>query len=325
VATRTIGSGGDHADVNAWVLYLQGIDPFSEIQEGLVVSSGLTISATQDISGFDQNGFGWVLRANTGASFREHASAASNPLFYDNTKGAFIEKTSTQPPPIDASVTNGLIKDLQLKKNDAGYNEVINISNSGAFVDIDSCIVHLSTGNRAITQRAGDINRTLVVCDEGDGILLSSGGGTVDRVTVRRLNGAGGTGITRDYGTWTLTNVAAAGWTTDATGTFTSSYCATDLAAGGFSSTNRQNNLVAATEWESATADFRVKSTSAKLKDLGTGSSVDIIGQALSGAADIGAWELQAGGGGGGGATPHKFRAPNMFGGMYVMTGGMRG
>jgi hypothetical protein len=31
------------------------------------------------------------------------------------------------------------------------------------------------------------------------------------------------------------------------------------------------------------------------------------------------------GGGGGGGATPHKFRAPNMFGGMYVMTGGMRG
>jgi hypothetical protein len=326
VATNTAGSGGTYTDLNAWVaLRCQAVDPFSEKEIAAVTSGGITTSATQDISGFDENAQGWEVKANTGASYREHASAATNPHFYDNTKGAFIEKTSTQPAVIDASVTNGLIKDLQIKKDDAGYNEVINISNSGAFVDIDSCIVHLATGVRAITQRAGDINRTLVVCDEGDGMLISSGGGTLDRVTLIRLNGAGGTGITRDYGTWTMTNIAAAGWTTDATGTFTSSYCATDLAAGGFSATNRQNNLVMATEWESATADFRVKSTSAKLKDNGTGSSVDAIGQAASGNVDIGSWEFQAGGGGGGGANPHKFRAPNMFGGMYVMTGGMRG
>jgi hypothetical protein len=298
MATRTIGSGGNHADVNAWVAYLQGIDPFSAIQEGLVVASGLTVSATQDISGFDENGNGWVLRANTGASFRDHASAATNPQFYDSTKGAFIEKTSGQPAVIDASVTNGTIKDLQIKKNDDGYNEVINISNSGNTVNLDSLIVHLATGARAIVQRKGDIRRTLVVCDEGDGVMLSSGGGTVDRLTLRRLNGAGGTGLSRDYGTWTLTNVAAAGWSTDATGTFTSSFCATDLATGGFGATGRQNNLVAATEWESATADFRVKSTSAKLKDNGTGSSADIIGQAASGTVDIGQWEFQAGGGG---------------------------
>jgi hypothetical protein len=314
MATQTIGVSGTRTDINAWVANLQTIDPFSDIQEGLVTSGGVTTGSGQVVSGFDENGHGWVLRPNTASGFRDHADADTNPQFYDNTKGAFVEKTSTQATVIDASVTNGLISGLQAKKNDSGYNDVIHISSSGAFVDIEDCIVHLSTGARAITQRAGDIRRTLVVCEEGDGILLSSGGGELDRVNVRRLNGPGGTGITQDYGTWSGTNVVVSGFSTDMTGTMSGSHCATDQAAGGLPSTNRQTSLVAATEWESATADFRLASGSAKLKDNGTGSDNDIVGQAPDGTVDIGQWEFQSGGG----VTHYTITADA---GTYTLTG----
>jgi len=299
--TNTAGVSGTYTDVNSWVaLRAQAVDPFAAKEIVAVTSGGITTTATQDISGFDENGQGWELKADTGASFREHASAAANPQFYDSTKGAFIEKTSGQPAVIDASVTNGTIKDLQVKKDDDGYNEVIHISNSGNTVNLENLISHLATGSRNIVQRKGNITDVLAVCDEGDGMLISSGGGTLNRVNVRRLNGPGGTGITQDYGTWSGTNVVVSGFSTDMTGTMTGSHCATDQAAGGLPSTNRQVSLVAATEWESATADFRVASGSAKLKDNGTGVAPDIIGQAQSGAAtDIGQWEFQAGGGGG--------------------------
>jgi hypothetical protein len=108
------------------------------------------------------------------------------------------------------------------------------------------------------------------------------------------LDAGGAVGIHQDYGTWTITNTAVARHGTDADGTLSGNNNATDKAVGGLPATARQNSLVGATEWESATADFRVKSTSAKLKDNGTGSSVDIIGQAVNGTADIGAWELQS-------------------------------
>lgn len=299
MATRTIGSGGDHADIDAWNAYLQTIDPFSAIQEGLIVAAGISVTTQQDLTGFDQNGFGWVLRANTSASFREHASASSNPLIYDSTKGAFVDLTATSDQTIVVSVTNGTIKDLQIRKS-FNYGSVIDTTDSANTLDIDSCILEhtVSNADRIVRLRKGTCKRSLIVSNGSNGIAISSGDGTLDGNTLINKGAAGSTnGIIRDYGTWGLSNNACAGFNTDVSGTIASgSHNATDSAAGGFPATNRQNSLVLATEFESATVDFRLKSTSAKCKDLGTGSLADIIGQAASGTKDIGAWELQAAG-----------------------------
>jgi hypothetical protein len=324
MATNTVGSGGTYTDLNSWVaLRCQAVDPFSEKEIAAITAGGVTTSDTQDITGFDENGQGWEIKANTGASFREHASAATNPLFYDETKGAFVNKTSGSPSTIRVDVDNGTIRGLQCGK-DSGYNYVIETTSSGNTLTLEDYIVGAPGGTKGVLLRKGDSRRYLIVTNGANGIDVSSGGGSLDRGTLVDLGG-GGVGIHQDYGSWTLTNNAVAGYTTDADGTLSGSHNATDKAAGGLPSTNRQNSLVAATEWEGATSDFRVKSTSVKLKDNGTGSSVDIIGQSPSGTVDIGAWEFQAGGGGGGGAQPFRVPDVNMFGGMHVMTGGMNG
>lgn len=295
---RTIGSGGDDADIDAWNAWAMTVDPFSAKHRGLIVAGGLSVTTQQDITGFDENGFGWELAANTNASFRQHASAATNPLIYDSTKGAFVDLTATSDQTIVVSVNNGTIKDLQLRKS-SDYGSVIDTTDSANTLNIENCILEhtVSNADRIVRLRKGNCLRSLLVSNGSNGIAVSSGSGSLDKTTIANKGAAGSSvGIIQDYGTWTVTTVAVAGFNSDATGTFSGNNNATDKAAGGLPATARQNSLVAATEWEGATTDFRVKSTSAKLKDNGTGTSTDIIGQAVSGTADIGAWELQAAG-----------------------------
>lgn len=155
--------------------------------------------------------------------------------------------------------------------------------------------------------RSGTVQNCLVIMNASGNSVSGLRGlaGTVNFLnnTIVNIGTAGTTtGILRTYATLTVTNTAVYNFGTDASGTMSGTNNATDESSSGLPATNLQTSLVGSTEWENVSAgthDFRLKSTSAKMKDNGTASGVpstDIIGQARSGSTDIGQWEYQAGG-----------------------------
>lgn len=309
MATKTIGSTGDYATLDLWEAYLNGLGAFGADEIGQVQNEELTQTVVTTFDGSSPGANRIILEAVSSGSFRDHADKLTNRGAYVSTYGACIRKTSGSGEIINVNDPNFTLRNLMLKKDSAYGGTLIFNDTANTGQQIDNCIIALAAGAWGITLKECAITNTVVYSD-GVGALfdMASGTNSLFNCVAANLGAAGSTtGITRAYGTATISNTAVTGFNTDASGTIGGTNNATDKSSSGMPSTNLQTSLVEADEWENvasfATADFRLKSTSAKCKDNGTASgapSLDIIGQSRSGSTDIGAWEYQAGGGGGG-------------------------
>jgi hypothetical protein len=319
---KTIGTGSglnvtpDYTTIDSWDSYLNGLGTFTEDQVGRVLwaSSANELTGLGTLSGSTPSTFRIYLEAgdadgNAGGSFRDNANKTTNALRYNSANGACIHTTTNFDGlfPTDANIT---VRYLQIKKTisqDETATYAINFahgSNTGRV--LDSCIVEYRTGDgnngAAIVNLAGaDLTNCLLLFPTGDsvqGVQMTGAGGDASMTNcviakTSANDGEGGTGLYFPFDhTNIVKNCAFYGWSVDTNGAahLTASYCATDISSGssGLSGTGHQYSLTGTTDWESVTSnseDFRLKSTSAKCKELGTSTgapSTDIIGQTRS-------------------------------------------
>lgn len=96
--SATVGSGGTHTDLNAWVAYVVANyvsgGNLTDNVEALITAGGLSVSAQQIISGWNPNGFTTTIKPNTGAGFRDNANArTTNAIYYNTGYGAYLNST----------------------------------------------------------------------------------------------------------------------------------------------------------------------------------------------------------------------------------------
>lgn len=313
MATKTIqATGGDYATIALWEDYVDSVNGtgiLTEDEIGQINNEELTTTAVTTFAGSTPGAFNIILEAQSGESFRDHANKLTNRQAYVSTYGACVRRTSGSGDVFSIDDANVIIRNLMIKK-DSNYGNIIyyaDIANTGQV--IDSCIIEMASNTQVagIEVRSGTIKNTLVVMNASGnsvaGMYAATGTVDVQNCVFANIGTAGTTsGIVRTYATLTVTNTAVYNFGTDASGTMSGTNNATDESSSGLPATNLQTSLTGSTEWEnvsSGTHDFRLKSTSAKLKDNGTASGVpstDIIGQARSGSTDIGQWEYQTGG-----------------------------
>jgi len=136
---KSIGSGGDYADVAAWQAYLATQSPFSDDEEGQVKNQTFTHTSSVTVgSGVDLNGYTLTLTTEAGASFQDNITA-SDPLAYDEANGAAF-KSSTSYTIILEFVVPATVSKLQIQQN-GGYRAVYYSGTASGFV-IRECILH---------------------------------------------------------------------------------------------------------------------------------------------------------------------------------------
>lgn len=301
----TIGPTGDHLDIMARMASLGSLS--GNITD-TVQKAGISVSATQNIGAYTSNGFRYTLSVAAGDSFADAANGApGNALYYNEALGAFVKRTGGTGDCIEVSADGPVtIERLQIGKF-TNYARCINQTSSNDLV-VDQVILHHANGGTAsnpiVRMRVGTLSRGIgVSLQSRDGVFCDNGTVNVRDFGFINLDTPDTTvGITRFNGTVTVTNCWFVGYNTDGAGTLAGSNNATSKAAGTSTlpATGLQTDLVAATEFEGATTDFRIKlSTSVKLLNNGTGASPDIFGQSNSGTKDIGPFEAQSGGGAG--------------------------
>jgi hypothetical protein len=307
MATKSIGTGGDYTTIQAWEDSL--LETLTEAEVGQlknqsftagVTFSGITTSATNTIT----------LECETGASFRDHANKATNPLYPNSSYGAIITLTgSYATAPVVFGVNYLKLKNLQILCTGVGTFCVVR-SGAPTNTTIDSCLIAGRPAGTDYVVRCYDsltITNTLVanIGSGGNGLHFAGGAsGVCSNVTVARTTNSStsGTGILGNYSPLPLIkNTAIFGFTNaDSSWNASSDYNGTSdstLATG----SNNQTSLTYANQFENtgataANSDFRLKA-GANLIDTGTSSgmpSVDVVNQTRSGSYDIGAWEVQS-------------------------------
>lgn len=299
---KTIGTGGDYSTLQAWEdacpANLVSADQIWQgrcknqefVMGGTVLTiSGVTVDATHYVE----------LTTDAGASFRDHANAATNPLRYDATKGAGIRTTNAYGKPIYNQLSYTRISNLQVQNHSSSVNFAVffdSLSNT-----MENCIIEgwntpLSTG---------DVNDFVNVA-----VIKKSAGGNIVRASYG-LNAYNCTFVVpsdvaaADYGVYgiyggktaTLKNCAILGATTavSLSATLSVTTCATDQAAPptGFSTVTYANCFENSTN---AATDLRLKAGS-PLANSGTTdatySVTDIIGTTRA-SFDVGVHELTA-------------------------------
>lgn len=318
---KTIGTAGDYSTLQAWEdaapADLVAVDQIWEgrcknqffqqsLNSGtaLLTVAGSTTSPTQYLH----------LTTDTGASFVDHASKATNPLRFDSSKGAAIDGNGSYSKAISGTYPIDFrISKLQVQNSQSGTSS-IGITGSWNTVVLSQCIhevnsasitshLHLEAEvmatlkNSLVVCRASGINKLIEVfrhCELYNCTLAVPSDKTAATVGlsysystdaiikncaffgVAAVSGLNGGGAPAVTATTNKTDVGSppAGWTTVAYDTTTGS---------GF------ENIT------DATRDFRIKASSA-LRDDGTTDSVnapfDIIGYVRA-LWDIGAWEAE--------------------------------
>lgn len=279
-----------------------------------VVISGQTTDATRYV---------W-LTAAAGQSFQDHASARTNPLVYDQSKGVGIRGGPDHLVQIYADYTR--VERLQIKLTSATYGSRSPIwFNTSAHAVLADCLCEATAGQVAPRGSSpGDwiAKNCLFLANYSGGDVVAGGyKGIFINCTIARSTAYSSAGyINGGYGL-KFTNCAIFGVLGFA-GSFdsASSYNATDLASGLPGSTGNQHSVTFANCFESTTNDFRLKAGS-PLIDAGntdaTNAPNDITGTARDATTDgdIGAWEYTAGGGGGGTDMPEhllRMRRPGV-------------
>ena len=267
----------------------------SEFTLGLYVS-GITTDSTRYV---------W-LTAASGQSFIDHANVRTNALIYDQSKGVGIVANPFAKSVIDNTASYTRVDRLQAKRTTQSYSScALTLGGSGSSAK-DSLFQKTFSGTPSVVDVSYNKIYNCAVIDTGG----SSGGaiklfttGTGKNCTVVNASGSiNGTGVTADYSGALLQNMAVFGFTTGfslsgADGA--SGYNGTDAASAPGS--NNQTSLTYSDQFQSTTADFRLKS-GATLINTGntdaTNAPNDITGlvRGVGTAGDIGAWEFAASG-----------------------------
>jgi hypothetical protein len=260
--------------------------------------SGSTTDATRFVK----------LTTATGQSFRDHASAATNPLTYDQSKGVGISLSTGYDPTLGISIANITVENIQIKRTSSSgaAARVINAENTNTKF-VKNCII-LGEQTNADSVRFGGsssiISNFLVIHTHTsrDALQLHNSATALNVTAVSPSDvTATGIGIKSNYGSPIAKNCASFGFNTDFDSTWNSSsnYNASD--GTGSPGANSVDSLTFADQFEVVTTsgmDFRAKSGNnlqAGVADL----TLDIIGQTRADPPTIGAWEFISGGGGG--------------------------
>lgn len=293
------------ADGNAYVGEVYNDSEITSLTTGKITITGKTTDATHNIT----------LRCAAGHSFRDHATRATNPLWYNQGYGVGIKlaPTSGGSQVINVTVPYTVIDGLQIMTT--GANWIYGVVASGAGIVIRNCIF-VTISAEAPTFGANIINsgalmhNCLVVVNctsRCAGVQVSNG--TVESCTIVRPTGftsAYSDGILLNYNTNVAKNCAIFGFPVGANnsmnGFVNSDYNGTDRAAGqygapgGTNATHNVTGLVYADQFVSTVNDFRLKSGSGLINVgfnmAGSLGSADILNNIRSTSWDIGAYEL---------------------------------
>jgi len=289
---------------NAYVGEVYNDSEITNVTTGKINITGKTTDVTHNIT----------IRCAAGHSFRDHATRATNPLWYNQAYGVGIKLalTSGGSTVINVTVPYTVIDGLQLMTT---TNWCYGVVASGTGIVIRNCIFITTTaepptyGANVINSGALMHNCLVVVncTSRAGGVSLS--GGTIESCTIVRpttFTSAYSDGAVLNYNTNVAKNCAIFGFPVGnnvSQNSFSNSdYNGTDRAAGiygapgGTNATHNVTSLVYADQFVSTTNDFRLKSGSG-LINVGfnlssTLGSTDVLNNIRPTTWDIGAYEL---------------------------------
>jgi hypothetical protein len=300
-----ISSGGDFADVNDWIADAAANRPtLSEDEIGEV--TGAIADSPLNFTSIDTNGHDMILRAASGQKF------SGNPLRFNGSDGKASVAISGGGSGIDVDINNVKLVDMQFR-HVGGFAETLRARDITGFELRRSIVEGASVaGHSFIAHLSGSLVQSSLLINTG---ALDTAGvrnlenNTFKKSAIVNIGSAGAAvGILSQFGVATGENVAVLGWpgsdgATSDGGSIAGTHWATDKSAGttALPATGRVVDVVLADEFEDvagADYDLRLKSTAPDLRDAGTGTDTDILGNAVSNSvADIGHFEFQAGGG----------------------------
>lgn len=333
MATKTIGvSGADYGTMTLWSAYMNVLT-ISAPEVGAVLSGGEvpdTLPVLINVAGGNSATNTITLRPETGQGFGDHANKLTNPRRYDASLGAALTSSSgvfttgyrfddTYTTVIGMMMTSTVASTYLLQMAIAGGNQFLRNTILDGLVN-----TYLINSFELFFENVLAINRS---ANSSGGIIFSQTVTNSTNIVAVATNGATGIGAAASYSSGRIIkNAAVAGFTTDYGGTVSASSVNNATDKSSFGGTNwggtGQTSLVATDEWEdvgNTTPDFRLKSTSAKLKANGaTGSSADIVGTAWNASKDIGVSAFAA-------AANRPVKMAGRWGGYAGANGGFAG
>lgn len=310
MATKTLGlTGRDYSTFAAYAAYVNALSfAADEICEVYNDGGPVADTTTVTLNGYTRNGFNLIVRAASGQGFGDNANKLTNALKYNAANGAALTNNINGANAYAFIGAGILIEGLQFTTTNSGASLTAQMGNgtranrcifdanqSGSYVvsqntggmRLDDCLITQrgsAAGGIRIIEPSFVLNGCTIACpasSSGRGVGQTYASNPVVKNTVVY-------GFANDY-----QNTAAAGTTNNAT----------SLASFGGTGWGTSGQVsVSSSDFESVTAgseDWRVKSTSPKLKALGAGgvTTVDIVGTTRSvSTPTIGAWEAGAGG-----------------------------
>lgn len=122
VVVKTIGTGGDYSTPQAWEdACPANLVSADQVWEGQLLNQVFSSSGTiLNISGTTVDATRFVrLTTAPGASFLDHASAATNPLRYNESVGACLKTTGDYAIAVDANQDYTQISKVQIQSTSA--------------------------------------------------------------------------------------------------------------------------------------------------------------------------------------------------------------
>jgi hypothetical protein len=299
IVTKTIGTTGrDYSTIQAWEdACPSNLVTADQVWKGTLYNdseftAGVTISGQTT----DSTRYVW-LTTEPGQSFRDHATATTNALTYDQTKGVGI-KASPAAYILDVQAANTLVENIQVYRNGT-YNYIDSaVSLTGSGAKLNNSIVKSDSARSnvfvAVSATGAAINNCLLLATttQSNGAKVAFGG-SADSCTIVKSSAVSesGTGVTSSYANNVLKNCAVFNFSTaQSGGTFTGSGNNATNKASGLPGTGNVYSLTASNQFQSTINDFRLKSGAGLIDAGNTSLTTDIIGQARS-TPDIGAWE----------------------------------
>jgi hypothetical protein len=317
---KVIGTGGDYTTLQSWEdalpanLVTDDSIQTAELKNQeftaagvLLAIAGQTTDATRYI----------VVKCQAGASFVDNASVRSNALYYNASNGAGIRNTTIYTYAVTCTTPYTRFQGLQIKAS-GGASQALCVTSLATGCRADSCLCESSNNSGSgasldffLSGSSVVTNCVAVQLGSGYGFYVGTNGNAY-ACTAVRPSGGGAAGFASGYGGGVIKNCAGFGFTNFASLTgggspswgAGSGYNATDAASA--TGSNNQTSLTFSSQFESATNDFRAKSTGnlhAGTPDA-TNYPNDITGTSRSASTPwIGAWEISSGGVTGTGST----------------------
>lgn len=312
IVESTIGTGGNYATPTEWFAAAPAsLVAADQVWRGLLLNQEFVSTSTFTMSGKTTDATRYFeLTTAPGASFKDHASKATNALRYDASKGAAIRCTSASAT-INVAQAYTRISNIQVINTNTGTTAqpALYTNGIGTNITVDSCIFESWGVNSAIkgTLRMTLLNSVLknsvVVQNKADAtaiIAALTNGVSVYNCTLVAVGGINlTTGVTSGNLAAKFENVYIGGVVAPEDGVLvaTKTHCYSDATAIGYSvaplSTSTFLNV------SLGTYDLRLAAGST-LIDAGvtdsTNAPVDILGtnRPTGASYDVGAWEFPA-------------------------------